>query len=438
MLTTQTVTIPSTDVFTESSSQRALAWGLRNNVRSKTPAISLKGHDGHSATELLPLVNHDAGYVDDVVSSIMSILESFSLQQQGNDVFLGSRIFSPVVRRHVAARSRIPMVLPAFPAKSINVVEKVLGTLPDLGEELALDRLNDLCSRIQKIYLPGAMVLIATDGACYNDLTGVTNDNLWEYSVALRQMVADKGFKCIEFVRIMNLLGLYHASTITKETFINLLEPSRRELMDRYVDPNFDATACIKNDPDYKMTYDGYAKFLKKDLAFGAVRNSVTSGKKFKAKVHETAKAMIARGVAFAELIREKLPDHVRLSIHPSTGLTKISMPLIPQPDSFSMTPWHCAVAVDVSGNFKTAHVATLRNTHELVYKDGHAHFFRQRSSLWEFDAKVEFEHLYCGGLVVRNASGREQSKKSLSDSDKEKLASLAVSCGKIIVKGFK
>ncbi|KAM5343378.1 hypothetical protein ACJ41O_011915 [Fusarium nematophilum] len=244
----------------------------------------------------------------------MDLLESFSLQQQGNDVFLGRDVFSPRVRRHVAAGRKIPMVLPAFPAKSINVVEKVLGTRPDFGEELALERLNDLCSRIQKVYMPGAMVLIATDGACYNgmagltsqddldtdslqDLTGVTDNDLWEYGVTLRQMVSEKGYRCIDFVRIMNLLGLYSDPVISKERFISLLEPSRRELMNRYADPSFDATACIKNDPDYKMTYDGYAKFLKKDLAFGAVRESVSSGKKFKAKVHETAKAMIARGI---------------------------------------------------------------------------------------------------------------------------------------------
>lgn len=67
--------------------------------------------------------------------------------------------------------------------------------------------------------------------------------------------------------------------------------------MRRYVDPDFDANLCIKTDPDYKMTFDGYAKFLKKDLAYGPIRNSAISGKKYKAKVHETAKAMIARGV---------------------------------------------------------------------------------------------------------------------------------------------
>ena len=95
----------------------------------------------------------------------------------------------------------------------------------------------------------------------------------------------------------MNLLGLYTEETITKEKFISLLEPSRQELMRRYTEPDFDANACIKSDPDYKSTFDGYAKFLKKDLAYGAIRDKMTSGKKYKAMVHDTAKRMIARGV---------------------------------------------------------------------------------------------------------------------------------------------
>ncbi|EQB44842.1 hypothetical protein CGLO_16367 [Colletotrichum gloeosporioides Cg-14] len=383
-------------------------------------------------------INDEQGKAhQDIVSSIMDILEKFSLQQRGNTLFVGRDVFAPCVNRHVFAGRRIPMVLPAFPAKSINRVDKVLGPHPDLGEELALDRLNDLCSQIQNVYAPGATVLIATDGACYNDLTGVTDDDLWEYGAILRKMVANKGYRCIDFVRIMNLLGLHDDSTITKERFISLLDPSRQELMRRYVDPDFDANLCIKTDPDYKMTFDGYAKFLKKDLAYGPIRNSAISGKKYKAKVHETAKAMIARGVAFAELIREKLPEHVRLSIHPSTGLTKISMPLIPQSDTFSMTPWHCAVAVDVEGNFRTGHLPTWRDTHELVYRNGLPYFFRERSTLYSWNAKVDFEHMYGGGLVVHNVGGSEQTKASLSVSDQKKAASLAVLQGRILFRGF-
>lgn len=110
-------------------------------------------------------------------------------------------------------------------------------------------------------------------------------------------MVAEKGYTCIEFARIMNLVELHKEPTITKERFIELLEPSRQELIKRYLEPNFDVNGCIKNDPDYKLTYDGYSKFLKKDLQYSSIRDACLSGKKFKAKVHETAKAMIARGV---------------------------------------------------------------------------------------------------------------------------------------------
>ncbi|WQF89193.1 Putative isocyanide synthase/Spore wall maturation protein DIT1 [Colletotrichum destructivum] len=432
---TPTLTSLSTELFFGFKESRFLSTGTSTNApeRKQKNVYSEAKVNNDDCTKK----ESETQSVDKTVTLIMDVIERFSLQQHGNDVFFGRQVFSPHVLRHVAEGRRIPMVLPAFPAKSINCVDKVFGPQPDLGEELALDRLNDLCSQIQRVYKPGATVLIATDGACYNDLTGVTNDDLWHYGVTLREMVAAKGYRCIEFVRIMNLLGLYNEPTITKELFISLLEPSRQELMRRYVDPDFDANACIKNDPDYKTTFDGYAKFLKKDLAYGPIRNSATSGKKYKAKVHETAKAMIARGVAFAELIREKLPYHVRLSIHPSTGLTKISMALIPQPDSFSMTPWHCTVAVDVHGNFKVGHVSVFRDTHELVYKDGRPYFFRQKSPLYSWDAKVEFEHLYGGGLVIHNAGGPGQTRDSLSKSDKRKLASITLLQGTVRCEGF-
>lgn len=136
---------------------------------------------------------HGKAY-QDIVSSIMDILEKFSLQQHGNAHFLGRDVFSPCVNRHVVAGRRIPMVLPAFPAKSINRVDKVLGPHPDLGEELALERLNDLCSQIQNVYAPGATVLIATDGACYNGrhqppysalLMGLLSDEFTDYEQIL-------------------------------------------------------------------------------------------------------------------------------------------------------------------------------------------------------------------------------------------------------------
>lgn len=60
------------------------------------------------------------------------------------------------------------MVLPAFPFKSPNNDSKVLGTVPDKGEEIALAHLNGICESIKEVYEPGADITIASDGIVYN------------------------------------------------------------------------------------------------------------------------------------------------------------------------------------------------------------------------------------------------------------------------------
>lgn len=47
-------------------------------------------------------------------------------------------------------------------------MNKVLGHLPDLGEELALRRLNTIGEDIKRVYYPGAVVNIASDGIVFN------------------------------------------------------------------------------------------------------------------------------------------------------------------------------------------------------------------------------------------------------------------------------
>jgi len=78
--------------------------------------------------------------------------------------------FLSVIARYVVKGERIQACLPAFPFKSANKVYKVLGSLPDKAEELALERLNTLCLRIQEIYAPGAEIVIISDGITYNGM----------------------------------------------------------------------------------------------------------------------------------------------------------------------------------------------------------------------------------------------------------------------------
>ncbi|KAJ5748033.1 uncharacterized protein N7511_009729 [Penicillium nucicola] len=356
---------------------------------------------------------------------VMDIVERYGYHGQTTVTgeWLGRSSFMPLVQMHITKNKTIPLVIPAFPMKSINRMDKVLGALPDLGEELGLARLVNLCQDIKAVYPPGAVVVIVTDGLCYNDLTGISDEEVWEYGNQLREIATRKGFGCIQFNRIMNLLGLYHREKISKSEYVTLSDISRAELHRRYGRLGFDVDVFLKDNKDYLQTYNGYDKFMKTDLKFSPVTKDCLGPKQYKKRVKIIAKAMIVRGVEYAELLRQVYPDSVRLSIHPSSGQVKLSFPLIPQIDSFSMSPWHCSIAVRTDGTFITAHKSSHRQKYDLVKRKGQPYFFRERSPLFKWDVEVDFEHQYGQSLVIRKHDATEH----LSDSDLDKLARLAI-----------
>jgi hypothetical protein len=107
---------------------------------------------------------------------IINIVERYGSHERTTTAgeWLGRSSFTPRVQIHIAASRAIPMVLPAFPMKSNNRMDKVLGALPDLGDELGLARLVNLCRDIKAVYPPGAVVVIVTDGICYNGEIGLS------------------------------------------------------------------------------------------------------------------------------------------------------------------------------------------------------------------------------------------------------------------------
>lgn len=76
--------------------------------------------------------------------------------------------FLSAIERFTTQGKQVDMCLPAFPFKSANKVYKVFGILPDKAEELAMERLNTMCTRIAEIYAPGAKLTIISDGLVYN------------------------------------------------------------------------------------------------------------------------------------------------------------------------------------------------------------------------------------------------------------------------------
>lgn len=100
-------------------------------------------------------------------TNILRKVEKYGINYDRTGSWAGFKAFLPIVRGQVARGEPIKLLLPGFPFKSPSKA-KVLGVLPDLGEELALKHLNGLCENIKAVYKHGAEVHITSDGLVYN------------------------------------------------------------------------------------------------------------------------------------------------------------------------------------------------------------------------------------------------------------------------------
>lgn len=377
-----------------------------------------------------------------VAGKVLDIIQSYGQHlgneqnESGETEWVGRKKFTPKVMHWVKQGVPVRMIIPAFPWKSVNRMEKVIGALPDFGEELALARLDALCRDIQKVYSPGAEVHIATDGLVFNDLLGISDDDTWNYSVELMKMAAEKGFHTIKITRVMDVLGLTEGQEMTKELYMSTVAEARKQLEAQFGDAYRDVRKLMKDDEDTMLTYCGFIRFLRTDLRYSTVAAHAKTSGDYRRVTKEVAMGMMMRAESFTKIILANRGDYVRLSVHPSSGAVKLSIPLVPQrgEDGWPRTPWHCAITVGVDGSYKTVHAQDLQNSHHLIYRNGRPYFFREKSPLydWEEDV-VEFEHLYPQGLLAR-AKGE---KPVLTGENLERLRELARVQGSVRVEGF-
>lgn len=119
-----------------------------------------------------PIASEDSNALSEnelMAMEVLKIIESYGVDfEKAGISWKGFESFVPIVLEQIVRQEPIRMILPAFPFKSPNARSKVLGTMPDFGEELALAHLNGLCQNIGEVYAPGADVYISSDGLVYN------------------------------------------------------------------------------------------------------------------------------------------------------------------------------------------------------------------------------------------------------------------------------
>ncbi|KAF9692193.1 hypothetical protein EKO04_009986 [Ascochyta lentis] len=384
---------------------------------------------GHNTQ--VPASQHEA-----TAAVVLKIIEQYGLNYERTGSWNGFETFFPIVLAQVSRGEPIKMLLPGFPFKSPNSRDKVLGNLPDLGEELALKHLNGLCENIKAVYEQGAEIHITSDGLVYNDLLGVPDEDVWDFGEAVRQITIDNGLNHLSFLRLWDLLGT--PGTWSREYYLANAHNIRQELKDRYGDPQFEADMASKSSSDMQMTHTKYLEFLKSDLLLNKTWLQQTPEEQ-NVTIADTAKAMMGRWKAFAAVLEASRTDYVRLSIHDSSGKDKLSMALIPQQQrgALGATPWHSVVVTELDGSYRSVQRQLVeQEKYELIYHNGRPYFYRAKSELFDWSddgCDVVFEHLYPTGLIIRPAAGAP----SMTTVPMKKVRALTNTFSPIVLRGF-
>ena len=231
----------------------------------------------------------------------------------------------PKVQQAMAAGEPISLVLPAFPAKSSNL-EKVIGPLPDLGEELALRFLQERCDAIAEIYQPGAQLVICSDGRVFSDVVSVQDEDVTAYRQGLIEMIDRLGLKSLQMFDLDDVCP-------------NLdFGPMREWLIERYGEPLEDLQERTREHDHHQQLFNGIHRFMFEDLVVREQQLSRTQARK---QSKALAFEVIRRSNSWSKVVAEFFPHALRLSIHPHAPHSDKIGILLGDADDLWLTPWH-------------------------------------------------------------------------------------------------
>lgn len=243
-------------------------------------------------------------------------------------------IHEPKISYFTSQNIPVHFILPAFPAKSPNP-EKVLGTGPDLGEEIALITLENMCKEISSIYKPGAKLTICSDGRIFSELVGITDELVTEYVAKIKELIAK--------------LNLQHITIINLEDLIEIdsFDLQRKKLIDTYAEPLEDLKNKRKLNTEFQNLFNGIHRFISEDRKVLYPNTSVNQIKKESKTI---ALQVIQHSNAWTRFLLYIYPNSIRLSIHPyNSHNNKTGIQLTKATDNW-ITPWHGVIVLDTDG----------------------------------------------------------------------------------------
>ncbi|KIJ42544.1 hypothetical protein M422DRAFT_170957 [Sphaerobolus stellatus SS14] len=354
----------------------------------------------------------------------------------------GRKALTDIVSSYVEAEEKIVFVIPSFPFKSPSH-KKVLGSLPDLGEELLLRKLESLARSVEDYYPLGALIRVVSDGVVYGQLLGQSDAAVYRYNNELRRMCDEFSLTHISFVRVVDLLedGVISNAPMSEEEYVTSIPAVRARFLAHKV-PGFDLETLLKEDFGTLMTYRGYLKFLVHDIE-GTPLTHDANGKPLSKNAQDKARRLLARamlenGAKFSDLVKLKFPEAVRLSIHAHNNAGPKYAFKLPGGDMCG-SPWHNVVKEEIDGTLTVAQFHAFdSSSYDIVHRHGRPYYLRARSEDYDLgdhiNPHVSFVRNYPFGMVVKVDPA---ANLSLDDLPGDKVRALALRYSVLLFRGF-
>lgn len=289
-----------------------------------------------------------------MIQQILNIFEGYRMAPTTIDQYeqTGKALLASKMQTFVAQNKPIGFAMLGLPFKSTNTRDKVLGKLPDLGEELMVKNFEQFNAAVKAVYAPGIKIIVASDGYVFNDLLDVNDQTVEHYKEINNAFATD------HTMNILDLNNFYTGQSITTK---------REKLMQQFGYTWERMEHEILFNPDVNMLYKGMIRFMEEELAD---KPYVSNSQRHK-EAKRLSRLMMLRNEAYNQLVRKELADSIRLSMHQSVNNGyKYSFKLIPG-DQTMYSPWHCSIVLNGTQAI-TMHKADAEKAgYELVYKNG-------------------------------------------------------------------
>ncbi len=296
------------------------------------------------------------------ITNIIKTYESFRIPASAIDKFEeeGRSALMEKISYYTNASKPIEFVMLGYPMKSQNARDKVLGVLPDYGEQASMDNFAAFNLAVQKEYAPGIKLTIISDGYVFNDVLQASDKVVAAYEEQTVDMAR------VAPVQWYNLTDFYNR----RQTVSSM----RDKLLSQFGVTNDQLEQRVLFDPDVNALYRGMIKFMEQDLSI----HKYDSNNQLHKAAKRTAREMMLRNEAYSQLVASEFGDYIRLSMHTTTNVKKFGFQLVPGANSHH-SPWH-SVVVKNGGELSTMHKKDAEAAgYQLVYKEGRPYYFETK-----------------------------------------------------------